>query len=111
MSEDYIRLVGMLEGLKKAYTQINIMLHAEGKSLADFPQMEQIEEDNNEVNYLELAQAIEIGMSQYKQLNEKQKEIVDIILNKIDNNINCCYYIEMVLMDQVKHLYIQLFVI
>jgi len=33
-------------------------------------------------------------MSQYKQLNEKQKEIVDIILNKIDNNKNCCYFID-----------------
>jgi len=63
MSEDYIRHVGMLEGLKKAYTQINIMLHAKRKSLTDFSQIEQIEENNNEVNYLELAQAIEIGMS------------------------------------------------
>jgi len=33
-------------------------------------------------------------MSQYKQLNEKQKEIVDIILNKIDSKNKNCYYID-----------------
>jgi len=42
MSEDYIRHVGMLKGLKEVHTQINIMFHAERKSLADFSQMEQI---------------------------------------------------------------------
>jgi len=45
-----------------------------GKVLLIFHKWNKLE-DNNEVNYLELDQVIEIGMRQYKQLNEKQKEI------------------------------------
>jgi len=40
MSEDYVRYFGMLQGQNKAYAQINNMLHSEGKSFADFPQMQ-----------------------------------------------------------------------
>ncbi|XP_072760469.1 uncharacterized protein [Anoplolepis gracilipes] len=42
MSEDYVQHFGILQGQKKAYAQINAMLCAEGKSFADFPQMEQL---------------------------------------------------------------------
>jgi len=40
MSEDYIQHFGLLQGQRRAYMQINTML-CEGKSLADFPHMEQ----------------------------------------------------------------------
>ncbi|XP_011700955.1 PREDICTED: uncharacterized protein LOC105457789 [Wasmannia auropunctata] len=45
MSEDYVRHFGVLQGQRKAYAQIGAMLSAEGKSFADFPQMEQLTEN------------------------------------------------------------------
>ncbi|KMQ89447.1 hypothetical protein RF55_10925 [Lasius niger] len=97
MSEDYVRHFGMLQGQNKAYMQINSMLRAEGKSIADFPQMEQLIENSREEDYMTLDEDMEIGTKQYKQLNEKQKEIVDLLLNKLDNknnNHNNCFYID-----------------
>jgi len=96
MSEDYIRHFGMLQGQNKAYEQINGILRAEGKSLVDFPQMEQLTENSTEEDYVTLEEAMEIGTEQYKQLNEKQKEIVDLILNRLDSdaNNNYCFYID-----------------
>jgi len=41
-----------------------------------------------------LEEAMEIGTRQYKQLNDKQKEIVDLVLNRSDtnnHNSNCIY--------------------
>ncbi|KYM96549.1 ATP-dependent DNA helicase PIF1 [Cyphomyrmex costatus] len=96
MSEDYIRHLGLLEGQRKAYTQINTILYAEGKSFADFPQMEQLIENNEESDYMTLEEDMEIGNRQYEQLNNKQKEIVNFILNKLDTNdhSNNCIYID-----------------
>ncbi|KYN18615.1 hypothetical protein ALC57_09070, partial [Trachymyrmex cornetzi] len=94
MSEDYVRYFGLLQGQRKAYTQINTMLIAEGKSLADFPQMEQLIENDEEDDYRTLEEIIEVGTRQYEQLNDKQKEIVDLVLNRLDTNnynINCIY--------------------
>jgi len=56
--------------------KINTMLCAEGKSLADFPQMEQLIENVEENDYMTLEEAMVVGTRQYKQLNDKQKEIV-----------------------------------
>jgi len=42
MSEDYVRHFGLLQGQQKAHAQIGTMLSEEGKSFADFPQMEQL---------------------------------------------------------------------
>ncbi|KMQ88044.1 hypothetical protein RF55_12537, partial [Lasius niger] len=96
MSEDYTKHIGILQGQRKAYIQINAILCAEGKSLADFPQMEQLAEIGEEDDYISIDQVLEIGMRQYNQLNDKQKEIVDIVLNKLDNNNhnNNCFYID-----------------
>ncbi|KYN14600.1 ATP-dependent DNA helicase PIF1 [Trachymyrmex cornetzi] len=99
MSEDYVRHFGLLEGQRKAYTQINTMLCAEGKSITDFPQMEQMEQliQNDEENdYMTLEETMEVGTRQYEQLNNKQKEIVDFILNRLDtnNHNNNCIYID-----------------
>jgi len=41
-----------------------------------------------------LEKAMEIGTRQYEQLNDKQKEIVDLVLNRLDtnnHNSNCTY--------------------
>ncbi|XP_018400734.1 PREDICTED: ATP-dependent DNA helicase pif1-like, partial [Cyphomyrmex costatus] len=94
MSEDYSRHFGILQGQQKAYAQIGTMLIAEGKSFTDFPQMEQLIGNYEEENYITLEDAMEIGTKQYKQLNNKQKVIVDLILNRLDNinhNSNCFY--------------------
>jgi len=52
MSEDYVRYFGLLQGQKKAYMQINTMLCAEDKSLADFPRIEQLIENVEENDYM-----------------------------------------------------------
>lgn len=91
MSKDYVRHFGFLRGQKKTYAQINAILCDEGKSLADFPEMEQMVEYDEEDNYMTLEEAMEIDTRQYEQLNNKQKEIVDLILNRLDNNHNCFY--------------------
>jgi hypothetical protein len=67
LSEDYVRHFGMSLGQKTAYVQINNMLCTEGKSLADFPQMEQLLEtklSNEENDYMTLEQTMEIGTKQ-----------------------------------------------
>jgi len=58
MSEDYARHFGILQGQKKTYEEIGAMLFAEGKSFADFPQMEQIIENNIEEDYVTSEQAM-----------------------------------------------------
>jgi len=84
MWEDYVRYFRLLQGQRKAYMQINTMVYTEGKSLADFPQMEQLIENVEEDDYMTLEEAMEVETRQYKQLNDKQKEIVDLVLNRSD---------------------------
>ncbi|XP_024875804.1 uncharacterized protein LOC112457136 [Temnothorax curvispinosus] len=96
MSEDYARHFGMLQAQKKVYAQIGAMLLAEGKSFTDFPQMEQLIENNEEEGNVTIEQAMEVGIRQYNQLNKKQKEIVDLILNRLDDKSrnSHCFYID-----------------
>ncbi|XP_034934873.1 uncharacterized protein [Chelonus insularis] len=104
MSEDYTRKYGSsIHGIKKAYLQIISMLHAEDRSLADYPTMEQINEIDGIDNEVSIDEARELGLEQYNKLNEEQKVIVDTILNlqtNDDNNINPnhneknCFYID-----------------
>jgi len=72
------------------------MLLVEGKSFADFPQLEQLIENDKEDDYMTLEEAMEVGTRQYEQLNDKQKEIVDVILNRLDinNHSSNCIYID-----------------
>jgi len=86
----------LLQGQRKAYMQINIVLCDEGKSFADFPQMEQLIENDEENDYMILEETMEVGTKQYEQLNAKQKEIVDLVLNRLDtnNHNNNCIYID-----------------
>ncbi|XP_018311152.1 uncharacterized protein [Mycetomoellerius zeteki] len=65
MSEDYFRPFGLLEGQRKAYTQINTILYAEGKSFADFPQMEQLIENNEERDYMTFEEDMEIDTNDH----------------------------------------------
>jgi len=56
---------------------------------------------------------MEVSTRQYKQLNVKQKEIIDLVLNRLHNNNHNCFYIDVQVVQvvQVKHLYIQLYII
>ncbi|XP_071582399.1 uncharacterized protein [Temnothorax nylanderi] len=65
MSEDYARHFGMLQAQKKVYAQIGAMLLAEGKSFTDFPQMEQLIENNEEEGNVTVEQAMESKEAQY----------------------------------------------
>jgi primosomal protein N' len=59
--------------------------------------MEQLIENDREEDYITHKQAMEIGTIKYKKLNDKQKEIVDLLINKLDSNINHnnnCFYID-----------------
>lgn len=69
MSEDYTRHIGILQGQRRAYIQINTILRIEGKSLADFPEMEQLSENSVEEDYVLIDEVVEIGNRQYNQLN------------------------------------------
>ncbi|XP_070529768.1 ATP-dependent DNA helicase pif1-like [Cardiocondyla obscurior] len=100
MSEDYARRYGTIQGEKKTLKQINTMLIAENKSIYDYWQVQQMELIENDIeenpeNYERNEQMRKIGTEQYNRLNEKQKQIVDLILQKIDNNDNNnnCFYI------------------
>lgn len=70
------------------------MLVAEGYSFADFPSMEQLTDIDESEDDILLEQILETGLQKYRQLNDKQKEIVDIIINAERNNTgNKCFYI------------------
>ncbi|XP_031788343.1 ATP-dependent DNA helicase PIF1-like [Nasonia vitripennis] len=81
LSEDFSRNNDVIVSHQMAYAHINSLLINEGKSLADFPTMDQsveidiiLPEENDRV------QMREIGEQQYEQLNNQQKEIVDYVL-------------------------------
>jgi len=86
----------LLQEQRKAYVQINALLCVENKSFADFPQMKQLIKNDEENAYMTLKEAMKVGIRQYEQLNNKQKEIVDLVLNRLDNDKhnNNCFYID-----------------
>ncbi|XP_058796825.1 uncharacterized protein LOC131667435 [Phymastichus coffea] len=99
LSEDFSRTNNSVVSHEMAYSEINNLLNCEGKSLSDLPSMDQtvithlLPENDNELSQTEFA---DIGKKQYELLNEQQKEIVDIVLDKAINNNNHdnnCIYI------------------
>jgi len=97
MSKDYIKRFGSIIGIKKAYNYIINLLQKEGLNINNFPEMEQIIEEQ-EINDKEQIEDTSIGMRQYEQLNAEQKQIIDTILKTtISNNSiynNTCFYID-----------------
>ncbi|XP_018358545.1 PREDICTED: uncharacterized protein LOC108758219 [Trachymyrmex cornetzi] len=96
MSEDYIRRYGLTIGIKKAYHYITNLLEKEGSNITNFFEIEQVTEEQEIENTEEGQEDTLIGMRQYKQLNVKQKEIVDTILAAVatNNNSDTCFYID-----------------
>ncbi|XP_043463102.1 uncharacterized protein LOC122501545 [Leptopilina heterotoma] len=97
LSQDYSRSMPENIAHRKAYIQINTLLNEENYSLASFPSMPQITEtDDNIDSEWESEQHRNIGTQQYLKLNEKQKEVVDRILNTVDDqdsNNDRCFFI------------------
>ena len=98
MSEDLVRRMDQINAIKQAYFHINYLLKLEGKSISDFPKMEQITEN---VEYVANVEDIQENSSSasYDSLNEKQKEIVDTIMHAIEydrswSKNHKCFYID-----------------
>ncbi|XP_044005873.1 uncharacterized protein LOC122850880 [Aphidius gifuensis] len=103
LSQDFYKS-STSESIKKAYHEINALLCNDKHILDDFPTMPSLSEfeivENIEDNIEEIDPSHhEIGESQYKKLNVKQKEIVDRIIEVVmmgdeKNNSETCYYID-----------------
>ncbi|XP_058790186.1 uncharacterized protein LOC131663673 [Phymastichus coffea] len=99
MSEDFSRHHEESISHRLAYSYINTLLNNEGRSLADFPTMDQtvdieflIPDQSNENNPsnvnrtdISLEQMANIGQQRYNTLNPQQKEIVDIVFEAAHN--------------------------
>lgn len=70
----------------KAYAHIVGMLSAEGYKLSTFPSMPNISDTDTEMLLDDEEQINEIEFRQYERLNEQQKQIVDVVLNKYEQN-------------------------
>jgi len=55
--------------------------------------MEQLIENVEEDDYMTLEETMEIDTRQYEQLNDKQKEIADLVVNRLDTNNHNSNYI------------------
>ena len=80
-----------------AYSHINNVLINEGRSLTDFPTMEQSVINTSFFDHLSTTEeALEIGTQPYNQLNAEQKVIVDQVLKtaREDNLGPKCYYLD-----------------
>ncbi|XP_029174063.1 uncharacterized protein LOC114942792 [Nylanderia fulva] len=84
MSEDYVRHFGILQGQNKTYIQINSMLQTEGKSLADFPQMEQLNEYEEEEDYMTFEKIMEVD-----EINKRVVELLGVTGERIYTSIDC----------------------
>ncbi|XP_051158561.1 uncharacterized protein LOC127279947 [Leptopilina boulardi] len=86
LSQDYSRTMSESLAQKKAYIHINTLLNAENSNLTYFPSMLQITETEDDIeNQIIYEQHETIVTEQYQKLNEKQQEIVDIILETIND--------------------------
>ena len=100
MSEDFLRTNETNVSHQMAYSCINDLLNREGKSLADFPSMEQsviVAAPANDNHNEPSENSLEIGTTKYNQLNSEQRMIVYKVLyaarNENDNyeGTNCIF--------------------
>ncbi|XP_063990617.1 uncharacterized protein LOC135169496 [Diachasmimorpha longicaudata] len=101
-SQDFQRNYNESEAQKRAYAHINTILMNERSSLSAFatmPPLDEYEVDVNDGSDDQMSIEIHetIGHNQYAQLNTKQKEIVDKILNiamSTEELSSSCFYID-----------------
>jgi len=86
LSEDFAKKFSIELAHRKAYIDIAKRMLQAGKSLADFPALEQIDDlDLDLEEQFNLAEELDIGRRSYELLNDEQKKIVDEIMNRISN--------------------------
>ncbi|KAL7077517.1 hypothetical protein ACQ4LE_003094 [Meloidogyne hapla] len=86
LSEDFAKKFSIELAHRKAYIDIAKRMLQAGKSLADFPALEQIDDLNFDLEeQFNFAEELDIGRRSYELLNDEQKDIVDEIMNRISN--------------------------
>lgn len=98
MSEDFARQMSSLTAEIKALQQIRAYNYDEGKTMADFPSMPNIPDNEMDIEDDTIfEQTLKTGLSYYSKLNNDQKRITDSILQSTENQFdteNKCYYID-----------------
>ncbi|XP_044005460.1 uncharacterized protein LOC122850368 [Aphidius gifuensis] len=104
LSQDFQRDHSLSNSHSRAYHEINNLLSANRRSLSDFPSMPPLDDYTINASDQNCQVAIplyhqEVGQRQYRQLNAKQKEIVDTILEIVmsddkSKTLKKCYYVD-----------------
>ena len=87
MCEDFKRRFSKEESYSKGIVKIQYVLQQEGRSLSDFPQLNHLLQEINDIltitdeETISTEKLLNITHNRMSQLNEKQKEIVDKIIN------------------------------
>ncbi|KAL3118842.1 hypothetical protein niasHT_008189 [Heterodera trifolii] len=88
LSEDFSRSFRKELAYAKAYKEIALSIMKAGKTLADFPTMEQINVDDDVEQVFDLAEELDLGQRDYALMYAEQREICDEILHRIWNPVN-----------------------
>ncbi|KAL3123191.1 hypothetical protein niasHT_010361 [Heterodera trifolii] len=88
LSEDFSRRFRKEVAYAKAYKEIALSIMKAGKTLADFPTMEQINVDDDVDQVFDLAEELDLGQRDYALMYAEQREICDEILHRIWNPVN-----------------------
>lgn len=100
MAEDYARKNDETTAQAKAYRDICNLLQKQGKSIKDFPNMIQSvlpDDDDEDIISPQFDPVISksIGEQMYNNMNGKQKEIIDQLIESVEcPGKNNCYYID-----------------
>lgn len=97
VSEDLRRTHGDEEGTRMAYALIVEHLASMGKSLADFPDMPQLEGSRWSLETIDVVAEIAEARRLYEKLNRDQKAIVDEVIAALANGNPSrarCYYVD-----------------
>uniref|UniRef100_A0A914KM26 ATP-dependent DNA helicase n=1 Tax=Meloidogyne incognita TaxID=6306 RepID=A0A914KM26_MELIC len=94
LSEDFAKKHCIEIAYRKAYIDVAKRVLEAGKSLADFPTMEQIDDlDIDTEEQFNIEEELDIGRNNYFLLNNEQKNVVDSIINRVQNpDMNIAFY-------------------
>ncbi|KAL7076373.1 hypothetical protein ACQ4LE_004482 [Meloidogyne hapla] len=84
LAEDFIRNFSRELAYAKAYKEIAINIVKGGKSLADFPTMEQLDLAEDVEATFNAKEEKDLGLSAYESMYDEQRLIVDEIMNRVN---------------------------
>uniref|UniRef100_A0A1I8B7J5 ATP-dependent DNA helicase n=1 Tax=Meloidogyne hapla TaxID=6305 RepID=A0A1I8B7J5_MELHA len=87
LAEDFIRNFSRELAYAKAYKEIVISIVKGGKSLADFPTMEQLDLAEDVEATFNAKEEKELGLSAYESMYDEQRLIVDEIMNRVNRPV------------------------